>query len=219
MNLKPVIHYVCLDVGNVLVHVNFQKFIRALSEQLNITLEEAEYFMNRTHALHDMGLTKMSDELRDHFKIRSPLIMEKLLYSWNSVISPEHHMIAKMNMMMRIDNLQVALLSNVGLEHAVVMGNILGYDNFFNKCVKHLSCHVGARKPNKLYYQSFLLQHPEFRGAAYLDDLQENLDMGAEFGFRPFFFSLQESRYHINVYDHSADVKLKEIEAFIKGNK
>lgn len=63
-------NYVCLDVGNVLVHVDFQIFIRDLSKQLNITLEEAEYFMNRTHALHDMGLTKMADELRDHFKIK-----------------------------------------------------------------------------------------------------------------------------------------------------
>ena len=110
-------------------------------------------------------------------------------------------------------NTQVALLSNVGLEHAIVMEKILDHhhlhsNKFFSKCVKHLSCQVGARKPTKLYYQSFLQQHPEFEGAAYLDDLQENLDMGKEFGFRPYFFSLEkEQRLTL--------AKLKDIESFI----
>lgn len=215
MNLNPVIHYVCLDVGDVLVHVDFQKFIKTISEQFNITLEEAEHFTKRSHALHDVGLTNMEEQLKDYFQVRSPLVMEKLMNSWNGVISSEYHMVMKMTQMMKTDNLQVALLSNVGTEHAVVMSRILSYDNFFNKCVKHLSCQVGARKPNKLYYQSFLLQHPEFQGAAYLDDLQENLDAGAEFGFRPFRFSLQESFNQV----YSNDVKLKEIETFIKGGK
>lgn len=206
-------NYVCLDVGNVLVHVDFQHFINAISEQLNITLEEAEYFMNRTHALHDLGLTKMADELRDHFKIRSPIIMNKLLEVWKVVIKPEHHMIAKFHGMMKTHNLQVALLSNVGLEHSIRMGEILNYGGFFDDSIKHLSCQVGARKPAKLYYQSFLSQHPEFQGAAYLDDLHENLEMGAQFGFRPYHFSLAESRYDIDVY--SSEGKLKDIENFI----
>lgn len=203
-------NYVCLDIGNVLVHVDFSSFLNALSEQLNITLEEAEYFMNRTHALHDMGLTKMSDELRDHFKIRSPVIMKKLLDVWDSVLMPEFDMITKMCYLMDCKNLQVALLSNIGLEHSKVMSLILNLrGDFFNKCIKHLSCQVGARKPSKIYYQSFLAQHPKFRGAAYLDDLQENLEMGAQFGFRPYRFALTDLTYPIH------NDKLKEIENFI----
>ena len=199
--------FVCLDVGNVLVHVDFNVFIRDLSKQLNITLEEAEYFMNRTHSLHDMGLTQMSDELRDHFKIRSPLIIEGLLDSWNKVISPNADIINRMSSMMTTHNLQVALLSNVGLEHTVQMARVLDIDSFFDNCVKHLSCQVGARKPTKLYYQSFLMQHPEFQGAAYLDDLQENLDAAVPFGFRPKRFSLQEHK--------PLDIYLDSIEEFI----
>lgn len=204
-------NYVCLDVGNVLVHVDFQIFIRDLSKQLNITLEEAEYFMNRTHALHDMGLTKMADELRDHFKIKSPLIMEDLLKSWDSVITPNYQMIIKMLSMMDRDDLKVALVSNVGLEHAGRMARILNHHGFFDRCVHHLSCYVGARKPTKLYYQSFLSQYPEFYGAAYLDDLQENLDASVPFGFRPMGFSLQEHK--------PLDIYLDSIEKFIlQGN-
>lgn len=203
-------NFVALDIGNVLVHVDFSSFINAISEELNITLEEAEYFMNRTHALHDMGLTQMSDELRDHFKIRSPVIMKRLLEVWDCVLTPEFGMIAKMCYLMKSRNLQVALLSNIGLEHAKVMSVILNFEgSFFDNCVKHLSCQVGARKPSKLYYQSFLAQHPRFRGAAYLDDVQENLDMGAQFGFRPHRFALTELMYPIS------NNKLKEIEDFI----
>lgn len=212
MNLNPVINYVCLDVGNVLVHVDFQIFVRELSKQLNLTLEEAEYFMNRTHALHDMGLTKMADELRDHFKIKSPLIIKDLLASWDRVITPNFIVMDKLVEMKRTRNLQIALLSNVGLEHAVQMERMLGTGGIFEEAVKHLSCHVGARKPTKLYYQSFLLQHPEFQGCAYLDDLQENLDMGAEFGFRPMLFNLaSEPKQFIT------RSKLQEIENFILG--
>jgi len=206
-------NYVALDVGNVLVHVDFSIFVRELSRQLNITLEEAEYFMNRTHALHDMGLTRMEDELRDHFKIKSPLIMIDLLKSWDSVIDPNFVIMEKLLVMSEKHNMQIALLSNVGLEHAVQMKKILRWGGFFDKSVKHLSCYVGARKPTKLYYQSFLSQHPEFQGCAYLDDLQENLDMGAEFEFRPFRFSLAEEPIKNSVQDF----KLQEIESFILG--
>lgn len=206
-------NYVCLDVGNVLVNVDFQSFINALSEELNITLEEAEYFMNRAHALHDMGLTKMSDELRDHFKIRSQVIIQKLLSAWNNVIKPNHSMIDLMLKMMGEHETKVALLSNVGLEHASRMEMVLSTHLFFQQCIKHLSCQVGARKPSKLYYQSFLAQHPEFAGAAYLDDLQENLDMGTEFGFRPLLFNLKNESLVLS------ESRREEIKVFILGGK
>lgn len=209
---------VCLDVGNVLVHVDFQVFIRQLSKDLNITLEEAEYFMNRTHALHDIGLTKMADELRDHFKIRSPLIMEELLGSWGSVIYPNHSIMDFLADKIKHEGLEVALLSNVGLEHSARMRQLLnGWDGFFDNSVRHLSCQVGARKPTKLYYQSFLSQHPEFSGAAYLDDLPENLEMGKEFGLRPFHFSLvDETNEKFGLRDIRRQV-LDRIDNFIKG--
>jgi FMN phosphatase YigB (HAD superfamily) len=208
-------NYVCLDVGNVLVHVDFQSFINDLSEQLNITLEEAEYFMNRTHALHDIGLTTMSDELRDHFKIRSTIIMNKLLTSWNKIIKPNYSMVDFMLKMMKNHETKVALLSNMGLEHAVLIELVLSHHNFFQQCVKHLSCQVGARKPTKLYFQSFLFQYPEFYGAAYLDDLRENLNMGAEFGFRPLLFNINDATIRRGADPFLSDDKQEEIKNFI----
>ena len=88
--------------------------------------------------------------------------------------------------------IKVALLSNVGLEHSKRMGQVLSQGTFFEDAIKHFSCHVGARKPTLLYYHLFLQLHPEFEGAVYVDDLQENLDASKQFGFKTFHFSLEE---------------------------
>ena len=196
--------YVCLDVGNVLVHSNFDEFLKKLSKSLNITLEEANYFMNRTQKLHDLGLTNMADELRDHFKIKSPVIMDELLSYWNDVIVPNGHIIKLIADLSKDHKVKVALLSNVGLEHAERMGDVLSNvmvnDTFFNSAIKFFSCKVGARKPTLLYYHLFLELHPEFEGCVYVDDLKENLDAAEQFKssifkqpkFKTFHFSLEQ---------------------------
>lgn len=184
-------NFVALDIGNVLVHVNFKPFVEALSKSLNITVEDAEYFMNRTCKLHDMGLTCMEDELKDHFHIKSQPTLKELLIIWNNSISTNFTIYNKLLTWVLEKDLQVALLSNVGLEHAKVMEEILGLNNIPN-LIRHFSCQVGARKPNVLYYQSFLHLHPEFHGCAYIDDLQENLDIGVKFGFRTYRFALDQ---------------------------
>jgi len=184
--------HVALDIGNVLVHADFKPFLNKLSKSLNITLEEAMYFMNRSQKLHDLGLTQMSDELRDHFKIRSPITINELIDDWNAVIQPADYILDILNKMMAENDLQVALLSNVGLEHAKRMEVILNHDNFFQNTTKHFSCHVGARKPTILYYHTFLQLHPAFEGCVYVDDLQENLNASKQFGFKTFRFSLEE---------------------------
>jgi hypothetical protein len=57
-----------------------------------------------------------------------------------------------------------------------------------------------------VYYQSFLLQHPEFKGCLYVDDVVDNLNASKAFGFRTFHMSLQEPW---------VESKIAEIEAII----
>ena len=57
-------------------------------------------------------------------------------------------------------DVKIALLSNMGLEHATFIRESL--PELFQGRLLHLSCEVGARKPTKLYYQSFLQDHDEF---------------------------------------------------------
>jgi len=201
--------HVALDIGNVLVHADFKGFISKLSKTLNISLEEATYFMNRSQKLHDLGLTVMRDELADHLKVKSQPLMDELVGAWNSCINEDVSTVSQINHLMKKNKIKVALLSNVGIEHSQRMAGILNRDGFFDRCVKYFSCQVGARKPSSLYYQSFLQLHPEWKGAAYVDDLQENLDASKPFGFRTFRFSLEET----NVFNYTD--KLQELEDFI----
>lgn len=184
--------YAAFDVGNVLVHVDFPKFINKLSKTLNISVDDAVHFMNRSQKLHDLGLTVMRDELTDHLKIKSSVLIDELVEDWNNCIMPADWMLEKLDSMCKTHKLQVALLSNVGIEHAIRMKEILNHNGFFENAIKHFSCEVGARKPTLLYYQSFLQLHPKWQGCPYVDDLQENLDIGTQFGFKPFRLSLEE---------------------------
>lgn len=61
-----------------------------------------------------------------------------------------------------------------------------------------------------IYYQSFLWQYPEFKGCLYVDDLQENLNTGEKFGFKPYKLDLSEP---IGI-----DEKILEIESLIINN-
>lgn len=200
--------YICLDIGNVLCHVAAQPFVEMISEQFNTTLPEAARFLKRFQQIHDLGYTTMEDELKDRFGVKSPTLLKKLVQSWNDSVSPNDHIISVLNNMRAKHDLQVALLSNIGVEHAEMMKNKLASGGFFPGAIKHFSCFVGARKPSSIYYQSFILQHPEFEGCLYVDDLQENLDASKPFGFQTYRFNLEEAGLHD---------KIKEIEKIIIG--
>jgi len=211
--------FCAFDIGNVLVHSTFPEFLKKLSKQLNITLEEAEYFMNRTQKLHDLGCTKMADELRDHFKIRSSVTIDELIEEWKDVIKPDYFVLSWLDNLIKKHNLRVALVSNIGLEHAEQIGGLLSrlydpktnrwHDSSFGAAIKHFSCFVGASKPSLLYYQSFLQLYPEFKGCVYVDDLQENLDASKQFGFKTYRFALTE------MDDWNFKAKMQGLEDFI----
>jgi len=162
--------YVALDIGNVLCQVNFDKLLAEISDTFNISLEDSLYLINRNQKLHDLGFTSMKDELK-HFGLISPVSTNRIMELWNNSIITNHEAIGQFNSMIKNDKLQVALLSNIGHEHAALMKDLLGADGFFENAIKHFSCDVGARKPTALYYQSFLMEHPEFEGCVYVDDV------------------------------------------------
>ena len=207
--------YCCIDIGNVLVNVDFQRFINKLSKSLNITLEEANYFMNRTQKLHDLGLTKMSDELHDHYSIKSPIIIDELIEEWNGVITPADYIIDILLELMDKHDLKIALLSNIGLEHAEQIVQKLHYNGkFFGNTIQFFSCYVGARKPSLVYYNTFLQLYPEFRGCLYIDDLQENLDASKQFGFKTYRFALDDI-IGANYTDDKFNKKIDELKKLI----
>jgi putative hydrolase of the HAD superfamily len=137
-----------------------------------------------------MGLTQISDELRDHFKIKSPVIILHLIDEWNKVITADRTVVEFLEKLLD-ENVKIALLSNIGIEHAALIGNILG-GFLYQYSIKFFSCEVGARKPSFLYYKTFLDMNPEFKGCLYLDDRIENVRGGEKLGFKSIHFELDK---------------------------
>ncbi len=177
-----------IDIGNVICDVNFGPFIAELSKALNVSTSDVDYFLNRTQKLHDLGLTHMSDELRDHFKIKSQPVVDILMAKWRETIRPNDVVIAAIKDLLN-NNVRVALLSNMGFEHSELMRSALTSD-IYDNCIRFFSCHVGARKPTMLYYKMFLDMHPDFGQCVYLDDRIENIAAGRDFGFDAIHFAL-----------------------------
>lgn len=182
--------YIALDIGNVLYHCDFEQFLKTLSKQLGISLSDAQYFLNRTQKLHDLGYTVMADELRDHFHVKSEVVIEEILDSWNQSVKPNLSILTHLDDLQFNGLIKIALLSNIGLEHASNVDKCFEDHSIMDETIKHFSCFVGARKPSALFYQSFLMQYPEFKGCLYIDDVVENLQMGHKFGFDAQQFNL-----------------------------
>ena len=191
--------YIALDIGNVLCHVATEPFLEMLSETFNVTIPEASRFLKRFQQIHDLGYTTMEDELKDKFGVKSPVTIKRLVEGWNASVYPNMHILDRLNDMRDKHDLQVALLSNIGVEHAAMMEEKLAHNGFFPGAIKHFSCFVGARKPSMIYYQSFLTQYPEFKGCLYVDDLQENLNASKVFGFQTYHFTLEDPKYEDKV--------------------
>lgn len=183
-------NYLALDIGNVLCHLRQEYFTAEMSTMLNTSDAFAERFLSRVWELHDIGFTNIKDEMIDTFGIKSEKIIDQLMVSWNDVIIPNERIISFIKDLRDEKDIQIAFLSNMGIEHVKLMEQQL--HPIYHDAIKHFSCEVGARKPSKLFYQSFLWEHPEFKGCLYVDDIQTNLDAGAKMGFKPFHFSLRE---------------------------
>lgn len=177
--------YAAFDIGNVLCNVDFSYFLKKMEEHINVPENIGMAFLNRLQKAQDLGLTTVREELH----IQHPkydFIFDELITEWNQSVTINKFSQKALNSIIKkankFDKINIALLSNIGTEHSSIIGNILG-KTIYDNSVKHFSCEVGARKPTKLYYQSFLMQYPEFKGCVYVDDRQENLITGNEFGF------------------------------------
>lgn len=181
--------YIALDIGNVLVHADMKTFIANLSDTFNISEVEATRFLRSFQVLHDLGITTMENQLRDKFNCKSDATIRRLTTCWNDCVYPSITIIDMLHKLMTNHDVKVAFLSNIGVEHAIMMEQKL--HPIYDGAIKHFSCYVGARKPTYLYYQSFLMQYPEFKGCLYVDDLHDNLDASKKFGFQTFHLDLE----------------------------
>lgn len=177
---------IALDIGNVLCRVNLQPFFDKVYNLLGWQKNRILSFCNAVH--HDLGITDVIMDFKKEFgRDFSNETYQDLLNAWLKCVWIEDDMVDFMNKLVKTE--RVALLSNIGPDHAFLMRN--KYSSFVNKCSQHFSCEVGARKPTKLFFQSFLLEYPGNEGILFIDDRIENLFMAQRLGFDARFFDLE----------------------------
>lgn len=203
---------IIFDLGNVLLDVKLENFTDYVDNL--VAGWPAEYrpkysaftFLEKLQPLQDIGVTNLDKALLDYLP---PLYdFDNFLMAWYSTVSINQKMLSFVRKLQSW-NIEIALLSNIGMDHAAWWRA----EKLLPNTIEHFSYEVGARKPSKLYFQSFILNYPEFkvsgcRPTLYLDDRPENLVTAEEVGFRSYLFELNKFSLLSEV---EQDLQLEEI--------
>lgn len=213
--------YAAFDIGQVLCDFDIDIFVNEFNKRFNETYPfppNGLLFLEYIQPLQDCGLTNLERELIHYIMFIEGSIqdsyyanktLKELKQKWNDTISLNKEMVQFINKQME-RGVKIALLSNMGVDHKKHIKSTM--PELFENKILHLSCDVGARKPSKLYFQSFLLEHPEFIGATFVDDNKDNINIAGQFGFKPYQFDLN----NFNKYDKfSKEKELRELDFVI----
>lgn len=186
--------HVAFDIGNVLYRFDKLKFVNKLVEIVNkfvydINTCDAYLFLERLQPLQDIGVTTLHQELRYKFPFLSTEDLELLIDAWNETLTPNEMMLNLLDNL-KSDGVKIALLSNMGAEHIRYLRR--EYPTVLDNTIQHISCEVGAKKPHKLFFQSFCLDNDDFSNCVYVDDLEENLKAGKKYSFKIYHFELDQ---------------------------
>jgi FMN phosphatase YigB (HAD superfamily) len=178
-----------LDIGNVLCYLDMDIFINAFEKYSG--KRDGIEFLNHIQAMQDVNMTTVEMSLIYKYSSlkEDDKKLNELLTAWNNTVQPCDEM---MNLIQELksDGIKIAILSNMGPEHLFHLKKIA--PEIFKNTIHHISCEVGARKPTKLFYQSFLLDNDNFIGCLYIDDIEENRKVGKQYGFKSYDFNLEK---------------------------
>ena len=118
---------------------------------------------------------------------------------------------------------KISILSNIGIDHKEFL---LKEVPELKEYHLHLSCDVGAMKPQKIYYQSFLKDRPDRFMLSYIptkpffffDDRQENIDAAVNTDYNLFI----GQKFDLSNYltDEDAGIAfIKKVQEIIEKNK
>lgn len=193
MNLES--KSIAFDVGNVLATFDMGGFVERLhASQLFESRERCMSFLEKFQHHNDLGISNISKELS--MLTHDKDLVKSLVSDWNDSLEFHPKMI-QLVMELKNDGAPIIFVSNMGEEHYHKLQRAAP-DLFKGKVLEHFSCQVGARKPQKLFYQSLLMSmdsrmnFPKF-GLYFIDDLQGNLDgmVNCAYSF-PYLFNLNQ---------------------------
>lgn len=191
---------VAFDIGNVLGRVNLGHFRDLLT---SLFANDGQEFLDFLQGVHDVGMCSIRQGLKfftPNHRIYPSDVYSDMEKAWFDALDMSEPMLNLIEDLLD-DDWRVSLLSNMGTDHAVYLRREYPV---INRCVQHFSCEVGARKPTKLFYQSFvqsegwrgIWRYNQGKGAKienytlFFDDLEENVIAAGDY-FRGVQFSLR----------------------------
>lgn len=197
---------VCMDIGNVLVHVNLNAFTEVITKIIPKN-HDPMLFLETIQALHDVGYITMRQALRDKYELShaSNDEVETLINVWNLVVERNEFMI---NFMKDLSSqgVRFALLSNMGHEHHEYLKKICP-EIFELSEIHFLSYQVGARKPSRLFFKTFVEDYNSWGGSIYIDDRIDNLVASKQYAFRTIHFELDKQKSLFDLKKNTDQIK------------
>ncbi len=172
---------VALDIGNVLCHVDVvgEFFDYLVEEKIMKDRDQAHEFVSGIQCGQDLGLYNIRQGFYKFNPHLSKNVLQNIHDKWLDIVIPSEEMLDVLDEALG-KGYKIALLSNIGKDHCAVIRQKC---ECFKHCLQHFSCEVGARKPSKLFYQSFLLQYGWPKNIMFLDDRQENIEAAKDYFF------------------------------------
>jgi FMN phosphatase YigB (HAD superfamily) len=170
---------IAFDIGNVLFHFDLTPLLDLLiGKGIVDNTDQAYKFLGGSfqHS-QEIGLYDIKQSFYQLNQSLSDNTLQEINDRWLETFTPSLPMIDVVEELIAKKH-HVALLSNIGPDHAKFVRDKC---KIFSECIQHFSCEVGARKPTRLYYQSFLIQYGWPNNSLYFDDREDNIAMGSEF--------------------------------------
>jgi len=170
---------IAFDIGNVLFHFDLTPLLDLLIG-LNIVENNAqayEFMGGSFQHSQEIGLYDIKQSFYQLNQSLSYHTLQDIHDRWMETFTPSLPMLDVVEELIAKKH-KVALLSNIGPDHAKFVRDKC---KIFGDCIQHFSCDVGARKPTRLYYQSFLIQYGWPNNSLYFDDREDNIAIGSEF--------------------------------------
>lgn len=177
------IRTIFVDLGEVLVKVNFNKLIRALVNSSDKNEYELALYISESNIIRqyregnintDLFLDKFRSDINFHGNNM------ELQEVWCDIFEPIIDNIRIMSKL--IEQYDIVLTSNTNPLHVQKIFSMIGNIKFFNR--KIFSYEIGISKPDRKFYEYALkVSSAIATESVFIDDLEENIAVARELGF------------------------------------